>query len=382
MRHRFLRVIGILSVGFVVGIALIAYATPRLNDGLRWRVAYYEGGPWVDYQGELVALVDGLTELGWINPVAWPELQRPDDATFLWDWISENVESNYIEFVQDAFWSAGWDSEMRERNQAEALHRLATVGDIDLMLALGTWAGLDLANSEHAVPTLVMSTNNPIQAGIIESAEDSGFDHLHARTDPERFIRQITVFHNMLGFEKLGIIYDDTPEGRTYAVLDDAELVAEQMGFELVTCVAPDSDINLEDAIDGAMACLARIAPEIDAFLITSHLALTAEYLPGVLSSLFEHNVPTWALEGPDLVKRGALMAIQRASYEAIGRWQAENVDRILHGTLPRDLDQVFEEPKSIALNLEVARLIGFAIPPGLLAVADVVYEEIEGQNP
>jgi len=92
--------------------------------------------------------------------------------------------------------------------------------------------------------------------------------------------------------------------------------------------------------------------------------------------------VPTWALEGPDLVKRGALMAIQRASYEAIGRWQAENVDRILHGTLPRDLDQVFEEPKSIALNLEVARLIGFAIPPGLLAVADVVYEEIEGQNP
>ena len=382
MRYHFLRAIGILSVGFLVGIALIASATPGLNDGMRWRVAYYEGGPWVDYQGELLALVDGLAELGWVDPVKWPEMNSPDDAAFLWDWISENVDSDYIEFVRDAFWSAGWDSEFRVRNQAEASHRLSTVGDIDLMLALGTWAGLDLANDQHSVPTLVMSTNNPIQAGIIESAEDSGFDHVHARTDPERFVRQITVFHNMLGFEKLGIIYDDTPEGRTYAVLDDAELVAAQMGFELVTCVAPDTDVSLEEAINGAMACLERIAPEIDAFLVTSHLALTAEHLPGVLYSLFEHNVPTWALEGPDLVKRGALMAIQRASYEAIGKWQAENVDRILNGTLPRDLNQVFEEPKSIALNREVARLIGFEIPPGLLAVADVVYEEIEGRTP
>ncbi len=382
MLYRFRRALVVMPVVAFLLIVLSAHAKPRLNNGVPWRIAYYEGGPWVDYQGELIALIDGLTEMGWVEPVSWPSLSDQDDVAFLWDWIAENVQSEYVHFLQDAFWSSGWDSDMRQENRDDALWRLSTVADIDLMLALGTWSGLDLANNEHSVPTLVMSTNNPIQAGLIASAYDSGFDHVHARTDPDRCLQQITVFHNMLGFKKLGIIYDDTPEGRTYAALDAAELVADRLGFELVTCLAPDSDVALQEAIDGAMACLARIAPEIDAFLITSHLALTAEYLPGVLSSLFEHNVASWAFKGPDLVKRGALMSIQRASYEAIGRWQAENVDRILNGTLPRDLNQVFEEPKSIVLNFELARLINFDIPPGLLAVADKVYDEIEGQNP
>jgi len=363
-------------------LPLWSFAAPRTNAEVRWRIAYYEGGPWVDYQGELIALVDGLAELGWLEPVAWPSFPAADDVVYLWAWMAENIQSDYLEFVEDAFWSSGWNTLMREENRADALRRLSTGADIDLVLALGTWAGLDLANNEHSVPTLVMSTNNPIQAGIIVSASDSGYDHVHARTDPDRFIRQITVFHNLLGFERLGIIFDDTPEGRTYAVLDDAALVADRMGFELVTCVAPDTDVSEEEALNSAMACIAKLAPEVDAFLITSHLALTAEHLPSVLVSLFEHDVPTWALEGPDLVRRGALMSIQRASYESIGKWQAENVNMILNGTRPRDLDQVFEEPKSIVLNLEVARRIGFEIPPGLVVVADVVYDEIEGDLP
>ncbi len=363
-------------------LATAAHAAPTTNDGVRWRIAYYEGGPWVDYQGEFIALVDGLVALGWIEPFTWPPLSSPDDVRFLWGWLSANARSDFVEFVIDAFWSAEWDSQMRSANRADAIHRLATTGDIDLVLALGTWAGIDLANDEHSVPTLVMSTNNPIQAGIIRSAGDSGLDHIHARTDPDRYIRQLTVFHNMIGFERLGILYDDTPEGRTFAVLDDAETVARQMGFELVTCIAPDTDVTEPQAVENAAQCLGQLAPRIDAFLITSHLALTAEHLPNVLTPLFEHKVPTWALEGPDLVQRGALMAIQRAGYGAIGDFQASNVDAILNGARPRDLNQVFEEPKSIALNLEAARRIGFEIPPGLIAVADAVYDEIEGERP
>lgn len=369
----------LLLLGLLFSGAVLAQ--PHLNRGTPWRFAYYEGGPWVDYQGELVALVDGLIDLGWIEPFEWPDTGSLDDVAVLWHWLSENAVSQYIEFVDDAFWSAGWQTTARSENRTEALARLSSTGDIDLVLALGTWAGLDLANDLHDVPTLVMSTNNPVQAGIIDSAADSGLDHVHARTDPDRYIRQITAFHNLVEFDRLGIIFDDTPEGRTFAVLDDAELVANRLGFELVTCIAPDTDVTEQQAVARAIDCLAELAPRIDAFLITSHLALTAEHLPGVLTPLFDHSVPTWALEGPELVERGALMSIQREGYTAIGRFQAGNVDRILNGALPRDLNQILEEPKALAINLEVARRIGFEIPPGLAVAADALYDTIAGES-
>ena len=373
---------GVLVLFCIITLSCAAGAVPTQNEGVPWRLACYEGGPWVDYQGELVALVNGLVHLGWIESFDWPALESPDDTAWLWQWLAENASGQYIEFVHDAYWSAEWQTVLRDQNRAEATHRLAEIGDIDLILALGTWAGLDLATDRHTIPTLVMSTNNPVQAGIIESAEDSGFDHVHARTDPERFIRQITAFHNLVGFTRLGILFDDTPEGRTFAVLDDAAIVANRLGFELVTCVAADTDVSEVQAVVNAMNCLAFLAPEIDAFLITSHIALTAEHLPGVLASLFVHKIPTWALEGPDLVKCGALMSIQREDYEAIGEFQARNVDRILNGTMPRALSQILEEPKALAINLEVARRIEFEIPPGLIVAADAVFETIEGETP
>ena len=40
------------------------------------------------------------------------------------------------------------------------------------MIAMGTWAGQDLANGEHSVPTVVASCSDPIGSGIVKSAEE------------------------------------------------------------------------------------------------------------------------------------------------------------------------------------------------------------------
>ncbi|NJL60479.1 MAG: hypothetical protein HC887_13395 [Desulfobacteraceae bacterium] len=49
-----------------------------------------------------------------------------------------------------------------------------------MMLALGTWAGQDLANNEHSVPTLVLSVSDAIASKIARSVSNSGYDHVHA----------------------------------------------------------------------------------------------------------------------------------------------------------------------------------------------------------
>ena len=47
--------------------SLWADSTPILNNGNKWRIGYYEGGPYSDDTDTMRTLVKGLIELGWIK---------------------------------------------------------------------------------------------------------------------------------------------------------------------------------------------------------------------------------------------------------------------------------------------------------------------------
>ncbi len=51
---------------------------------------------------------------------------------------------------------------------------------------------------------------------------------------------------------------------------------------------------------------------------------------------------------------------------------------KILNGARPRQLDQVFEGPPKIAINLKTAQIIGYDPPVDVLGAADEIYQEIE----
>lgn len=353
---------------------------PTTHAGTPWRIAYYEGGPWPDYQSNLWFMVVKLIQLGWIEQLTLPTLPDDQDTAYLWQWLAENADSDYIRFLPDAYWSADWDEAQRAINRQACLERLQG-GDVDVILAVGTWAGLDLVNDQHDVPTLVLSTSNAVNAGIIDDPRDSGHDHVHVKTDPEKYLREIRIFYETIRFEQVGVIYDmSVPDGRIYSAIPELETVAAERGFEIVACDATEINVDMETAQQMAYRCIQELAPQIDAFYITSHRGLTAEALPDVLTPLFEHNVPTWAMEGDDLVKRGALLSIARPNASGEGFFAAETLARILNGATPRDVDQVLEEPRRLAINVETARRIGFVVPSALLNSADMVFDEIDGE--
>jgi len=352
---------------------------PVTNQGARWRIAYYEGGPFYDYHAHLRALVGGLTRLGWMEPLVLPNSGLSNDTRGFWTYLAEHTDSQYLEFVSDAYWSAGWDDTLRLESRAEAIQRFAVIGDIDLIIAMGTWAGLDLATNDHAVPTIIMSTSNAITADVIQSAEDSGYEHVHAWVDPDQYVRQARLFHDIIGFKKLGVVYENTPDGWTYANLDELTKVAGERKFELILCDAPDSGVSQEQAYRGMYDCLEWLAPQIDAMWLSSgHRGMETASLPGMLAPLFAYHVPSWSSQGAEQVARGALISIARRDLSGLGLWSAKVVARIFHGVKPRDIDQVFELPSAIAINLETARRIGYDPPDGILKAADIVYSTIE----
>jgi len=349
-----------------------------MNIGKKWRIGYLEGGPYTNYPDNLRALVAAFSDLGWAKKPAFPPSADASDTKQLWSWLSKNLKSDYIEFVQDAYWSNNWDESLRPKNRKVILERLNRKKDIDLLLAMGTWAGQDLANNDHSVPTIVISTSNPIASKISKSVNDSGYDHLNARVDPTRYERQVRIFYDIFKFKRLGVVLEkDTIEGRSYAAIDDIEKVAKEKGFKVITCNAPFSGVPTEEAQGSVLKCHEELAPKVDAVYITVHRGVSLQKMDKLLAPFMRYKIPTFSQLGTDEVKHGVLMSIARAGFKYVARFHAETIARIFNGAKPRDLEQLFEDPPRIAINLKTAQIIGYDPSVDILGSSDEVFESI-----
>jgi ABC-type uncharacterized transport system substrate-binding protein len=351
---------------------------PTTNKGKKWRIGYVEGGPYQDYQAVLKALVDGLVELGWMEKRSSPQPLDEQETLTFWSWLASEVKSDYLDFVTDGYWSARWDEEVREKNKEAIIGRLNVKKDIDLMLAFGTKAGLDMANDLHSAPTMVLSCSDAIRAGIVKSAEDSGYDHIHAKVDPRRYERQIRLFHEIVKFKKLGIAYENTTTGRTYAAIEDVKKAAADLGFEVFECHTLDEVKSIRESEDSVVECCQKLAPQVDAFYITMQNGVNPKNLPRMLEPLFKNKVVTFSQSSTKEVKYGITMSLAPENFQNLGRFYARTMVSILNEVRPRNLPQVFENTQQIAINLEAAKRIRFRIPLDVLAGAQEIYERIE----
>lgn len=349
---------------------------PDAAKGAKKRIGYYEGGPYNQYTKTLRATVINLARLGWMDPVEIPEFDDVEDARAIWDWLADNVHSPNIVFVKEAFWSADWEDAPREKSRKACIGYLKK-GKLDLIIAMGTWAGNDLAVPDHKVPTVVMSSSDPLGSGIIKSLDDSGLDQLHARIDPDRYLRQVRLFHDIVGFSRLGIVYEDTVAGRSYAALDDVQTVAKERGFKVVPCTTK-LDVNADEAFANLLACHKQLAGRADAIYMTENGGMQYDKFDQLMGPIYEAKMPSFSQAGSEEVMYGVLLSIAQAGMKYIGEYHAKIIGQILNGAKPRKLSMVFEEPPKIAINLKTAELIDFDPPVDILMAADEIYEDIQ----
>jgi ABC-type uncharacterized transport system substrate-binding protein len=350
---------------------------PVANQGKKWRLAYYEGGPYFEYRDVLFATLRGLMKFGWIETVTLPK-PTGEETDELWRFLSEKVKSDYIEFVPDAHYSSNWDEDGdREQVAGTLIKRLNEIGDIDLVIAMGTWAGKDLANAKHHTPTVVFAASDPVAAGIIESAEDSGLDHIHAAFDPGVYDRQIRIFHEMTKFNKLGLAYENSADGRSYAAVDVIESAGQDLGFDIVPCYTLSDIPDLDAAGNSVINCFEKLAAEVDAIYVTMQGGVRTESIPRLVETANEYRIPTFSQAGSEEVKYGFLASISQGNFRFVGEFNARTISKILNGAQARQLEQRFEPPPKIAINLKTAEIIDYNPPIILLGAADEIYNEI-----
>ena len=365
------------SVGALAADDNLFSMEPTTNNGSKWRIAYYEGGPYIDYQKIFSETVRGLMRLGWIETAELPH-QNGEETKTLWQWLATEAKSEYLEFVEDGHYSAEWIAQVRTETVSQLMQRLTETNDIDLLIAMGTMAGQDFANDKHDTPTIVLSSSDPIASGIIKSVEDSGFEHVHATVDPQRFERQVRVFHEIIGFKKLGMVYEDSINGRSFAAIEFVEKVAKERGFEIVRCYSLDESIDDQKIREESVKkCFQDLGKKVDAIYITQQGGINQNSIPELVKISDEYRIPTFSQAGSSEVHSGFLLSISQAGFKYVGEFHAQTIAKVLNGAKPNQLGQLFKEPPKIAINLKTAEIIGFDPPIVLLGAADEIFYEI-----
>lgn len=267
---------------------------PITKQGKKWRIGYYQGGYSDNYYPYISNTIKGLIDLGWIERIEIPVIADKDPKKF-WDWLAMNVKSNYVEFPADAFYNSDWNKETRMVTKKTIIDRLNNKKDIDLMIAMGTWAGVDLANNSHNTPIMVMSSSDPISSGIIISNEDSGYDHVFARVDPSRWERQIRIFYKTIGFKKLGVAYEDTTLGRSYASIDMIDSIAKEKQFNIIRCFTKDDVPDKKVAEESVVKCFENLAPQVDAIYVVQQQGINSTTIPKLVTIANRYRIPTFS---------------------------------------------------------------------------------------
>ncbi|MFI3271793.1 MAG: ABC transporter substrate binding protein [Pseudomonadota bacterium] len=379
------KIILALTLAFTVSFQGIALAdggkiTPsplqKHSSSQKWRLVYIEGGPYIDYAMIFNATIDGLYELGLIENKYTGTVSSTQDMEKVWSWLAQNAGGDYIEFVEDGFYSANWDADRRNQNKIDILERIKTKNDIDIILAFGTGAGLDMATDEHNVPTLSMSVTDAVQAGIIQSIEDSGLDHVHGQVELGRYERQLSIFYDIFTFKKLGVPTPNTDEGKASIAYNDILRVAEKLNFEVVPC---EAGLFEDDgtSFTNLQQCIETLSESSDAIYMTTNSGMQWDKMGILLEPIIKAGIPSFSQSGLMETKLGVLMSIAQNSFANEGMHGAETVLGVIEGAKPRSLSQVFEGPLGLAMNLEMAIRIGWNPPFEVLAASDIVYQEI-----
>lgn len=271
-------------------------------------------------------------------------------------------------------YSPGWKSTATEL--AAIAKQIMEREDVDLILSMGTAATKALlAVNNLRTPIIGIDISEPLEAGIIKTPHETGIKNLALRYIPGRWIRVFRIFHQITSFTRIGIIHNDSIDGRSFSNLLDAREAGRDLGFQVVDYAEYDPDQLLESCSTGVDAL---IQEGIDALYLSEINCFDPELhdISNILHKLHDNHVLTFSSYGEDHVRLGAFMGVSTTELRPLGKFYADMIIKILQqGKLPGEVPITAEFTPEIILNLYAADKLGvdFSIP--VLVSADRIFD-------
>jgi putative ABC transport system substrate-binding protein len=216
------------------------------------------------------------------------------------------------------------------------------------------------------IPIVMAFSGDPVGTGLVESLSRPGKNLTGLSfMSPDLSAKRLEVFIEAFPkIHRIATLWN--PDDPVYALeLQRTELAAQTFAVTL-------QPLQVRTRDDFAPAFAAMVQDNADAVIVFAH-ALTIGNRSSIVELANRQRLP--AMYGiREFVDEGGLIAYG-PSLRATSKRAAFFVDKILNGAKPADLPVEQPTKFELVINLKTAKILGFTIPPSLLARADEVIE-------
>jgi putative ABC transport system substrate-binding protein len=293
--------------------------------------------------------------------------------------VSQFVEHPALDAVLKGFQDYLAEQEIQTAyNVHNAQANMATAGQIgtqimgekpDLILAIATPTAQAVAQAlkkaphMKSTPFLFTAITNPVEAGLVADLHRPG-GNITGVSDLlplDKHIGMVLRFYPEL--KKLGVLYN-AGEANSKSTVLGIHAVGQKRGFDVIEATVSKSS----DVYQAAKS----LVGQVDAvFIPTDNTVVSA--LESAVKVCTQAQLALFCAD-VDSVKRGAVAAMGFDYYKH-GRQTGAMAARIFKGAVPGEMPVESQKELELHLNLASARAMGVAVPPGIVASADKIYE-------
>lgn len=340
-------------------------------------MGYCESDPYVEFDTQLYYLLLGMEEYELISGVS-DQIDISMTASEMWKLVSGiNDPSWKIHFSGDVYVSLidSTYSSLDEDAQSVLIDSMIADAEVNLMLTMGTSAGLAIAALPSGTPLVNFVAADPFKSGIVANTETSELPGRWAHVDVDAFGRTIQVMDDVFAPTSVGVVYADNSEAYIYSGADVLDEFCTANGITVHRQFVED-EFDEEDYglyVQQMHDAHAAMAGDIDVYILTTSL-LEAEDYEYVLSPLFEVGVPVYSINSSYDVECGALLAAEASDFPNIGRFGADTLLKYIEGAALEELPQIYQTAPFLVINYDTARLIGYQPTFEMLLSASKIY--------
>ena len=245
---------------------------------------------------------------------------------------------------------------------AELVRRRVTV-----IAASATPAAIAAKPATTTIPIAFIAAEDPVRLGLVASLARPGGNLTGINFfTAELTAKRLDLLRELLPRAvRVAVLVNPADATNTASTLRDVEAAARAIRLQVQVLNASTSG-----EINAAFENVGRDRP--DALFVGANTFLVARRSQVVQLAAF-HRLPA-VYPTRDFVEVGGLMSYGTNVMDAY-RQLGIYAGRILRGAKPADLPVVQSSKFDLVINAETARMLGLAVPPSLLAIADEVIE-------
>lgn len=255
-----------------------------------------------------------------------------------------------ISYPKDAVLNGEYDSE-KIKTFAQ---KLANQKDLNLILSLGTEAGMVLAQIEPLpVPVVAMSVFLPISRELVHK------ETYHPKNpnwttsfDPDLVLKVSELLPKLASFKKITLLCSHLLCKPELKIADMIRSTGEEAKLKSeVVIISPDDFEEKIARLDGSLVFI----PPLNGFGESQMIRFYEQ--------LAKKKILAYTNDGIYGIKLGALVSLHETDFVKQGRNYALKIFDILNGISPRDITVKDIETTKLTFNLETARKINYGIP-------------------